>query len=248
MNTETRSAQWYVDHLLADVEKFAVAVGIGPLDAAVAACPGWDLRQLTHHTGSVHRWARQSAETATQPLSFGTETPTDDELADWLWTGAHELAGTLLGIDPEAPTWCPFPVEKIGRIWPRRQAHETAIHRWDAETAAGIAATLDPELASDGIDEYFTIALPRLMKRARFEPPAGSLHLHCTDVPGEWLIAFEDDGITIIREHRKGDAALRGPAEALLLKLWNRDTPRNHELSPVGDQSVLAAWLEMAGM
>ena len=54
--------------------------------------------------------------------------------------------------------------------------------------------------------------------------------------------------MTIIREHRKGDAALRGPAEAILLKLWNRDTPRNHELSPVGDESVLAAWLGMAGM
>ncbi len=248
MNTETRPAQWYVDHLLADVEKFAAAVELGPLDAAVSGCPEWDLRQLTHHTGSVHRWARQSAETAAQPPSFGTETPSDDELADWLRVGAHDLAETLLSIDPDAPTWCPFPVEKIGRIWPRRQAHETAVHRWDAETAAGIVATFDPQLASDGIDEYFAIALPRLIQRGRAQPPAGSLHLHCTDVPGEWLISFEDDAIAIVREHRKGDAALRGPAEAILLKLWNRDSPRNHELNPVGDESVLARWLTIAGM
>ena len=206
------------------------------------------MRQLTHHLGSVHRWACQSAATAKQPESFGTETPNDDELTGWLRAGADELAETLLAIDPVGPTWSPFPVEQIGAIWPRRQAMETMVHRSDAETAVGFRVTLDPELASDGIDEYFTIALPRLLQRGRANPPTGSLHLHCTDIAGEWLIQTEAGELTIIREHRKGDAALRGPAEAILLKLWNRTTPRADELSLVGDESVLEGWLTIAGM
>ena len=71
--------------------------------------------------------------------------------------------------------------------------------------------------------------------------PAGSLHLHCTDTHGEWLVTIDDDGYHLVRAHAKGDAALRGPAEALLLRLWNRDTDRADELSPVGDERVLDA-------
>ena len=43
-------------------------------------------------------------------------------------------------------------------MWPRRQAHEINVHRRDAELAAGLEpAAMDPELASDGIDEYFEL-------------------------------------------------------------------------------------------
>ena len=30
--------------------------------------------------------------------------------------------------------------------------------------------------------------------------PAGSLHLHCTDTNGEWLVSL-DDGFELVREH-----------------------------------------------
>ena len=36
----------------------------------------------------------------------------------------------------------------------RRMAHETAVHRVDAERAAGRDEPLDAELASDGVDEF----------------------------------------------------------------------------------------------
>jgi hypothetical protein len=51
-----------------------------------------------------------------------------------------------------------------------------------------------------------------------------------------------------VREHAKGDAALRGPAEAILLRLWNRDSLRAAELDEVGDPAVAAAWLAVPGM
>ncbi len=119
----------------------------------------------------------------------------------------------------------------------------------DAEQAAGSSAVIDATLASDGIDEYFEIVAPRLIAGGRAELPAGSLHVHCTDVPGEWLLASDDEGeYQMIRAHQKGDAALRGPAAPILLKLWGRISDDADQLSPVGDESVLDAWMAIGGV
>jgi hypothetical protein len=129
-------------------------------------------------------------------------------------------------------------------VWPRRQAQEISVHRWDAEHAIGAAGPIDPELASDGVDEYLDLVTRYRVSRDSVTLPAGSLHIHCTDTHGEWLVSL-DDGYQLVRAHAKGAAALRGPAEALLLRLWNRDTDRADELSPVGDERVLEAWLAL---
>lgn len=250
--SDARPTEWFVAHIRADVERFAAAVRRGPLDAAVAACPGWDLRRLTEHQGVIHRWARHCAANAARPEATDQFEPAGDldadALATWLELGAAELIDTLEQLDPDGPTWHPFTVPRVGRVWPRRQAHELSIHRWDAEHAVGDTTPIDPELASDGIDEYLEIAVPRIVKRDGLALPSGSLHLHCTDTHGEWLVAAGDDGYQLARAHQKGDAALRGPAEALLLRLWNRESDRVDELSPVGDQSVLDAWLALTGL
>lgn len=240
--------------MLADVERFAAAIeraGPGEMRAPVAACPGWTLDRLAEHLGQIHRWARFCATNARPPGDDETEALESYDsarAAAWLRQGADALADTLRGLDPAAPTWHPFPVDRVARVWPRRQAHETAIHRWDAERALGEPSPIDRELASDGIDEYFEIALPRLMVREGVALPAGSLHLHCTDVEGEWLVWSEDGVLQVVRAHQKGDAALRGPAEAILLRLWGRTSPLADQLSPVGDEAVLDAWLSIAGM
>lgn len=243
-----RDPEWFRGHLLADLDRFAAAVRTGPLDAAVSGCPGWDLRRLTAHMGVIHRWARHCAEHAARPESRDQWEPdpqaSADELADWLIEGGRQLVETLRSVDPDAPTWHPFPAPKVARLWSRRQAHEISIHRWDAEHAVGEAAAIDPELASDGIDEYLDIVLRARATREGTELPGGSLHLHCTDTHGEWLIA-SDGGYRFERGHIKGAAALRGPAEALLLRLWNRNSARLAELSPVGDEQVLDAWLTL---
>jgi hypothetical protein len=50
------------------------------------------------------------------------------------------------------------------------------------------------------------------------------VHIHCGDVPGEWTLrpAADGAGFDVVREHAKGDCALRGPANDLLLALWRR--------------------------
>jgi uncharacterized protein (TIGR03083 family) len=250
VNTEPPGERdWYLSHLNADVERFAAAVRRGPLDAPVIGCPGWDLRQLTAHMGVIHRWARHCAANAAPPASRDQYQPDPafdaDALADWLVSGGGTLVDVLRTIDLDGPTWHPFVAAKLGRVWPRRQAQETSIHRWDAEHATGPTTPIDPKLASDGIDEYLDLMMRRLVQRESVTLPAGSLHLHCTDTHGEWLISL-DGGFELERAHAKGAAALRGPAEALLLRLWNRDTDRADELSPVGDEGVLEAWLALS--
>ena len=242
--------EWYLSHLSADVERFGAAVRRGPLDAPISGCPNWDLRQLTAHMGVIHRWARHCAANGAPPESREHYQPDPEldagALADWLVRGGETLVGVLRTIDLDGPTWHPFLVAKLGRVWPRRQAQETSIHRWDAEHATGPTAPIDPELASDGIDEYLDLVMRRLAQRESVTLPAGSLHIHCTDTRGEWLISL-DGGFELERAHAKGAAALREPAEALLLRLWNRDTDRADELSPVGDEGVLEAWLKLSG-
>lgn len=251
MNTEpTHTTDWYLDHLARDAERFATVLDGASTDAPVAACPGWDVLRLAEHVGQVHRWATFCAANARPPTPDDSPMPAfePDRAGDWLREGAAQLAATLRDIAPDAPTWHPFPVDLVAAVWPRRQAHETAVHRWDAERAVGIDPDIDAELASDGIDEYFEIVIPRLMAREGTALPVGSLHVHCTDVDGEWLVWSDEGDYRLIRAHEKGDAALRGPAEPILLRLWGRDTDRTSELSPIGDESVLAAWLAITGM
>ena len=241
---------WYVEHLREQGERFAAAVERGPLDAGVDACPGWHLSNLVEHLGLIHRWATYCIANGEPPTEAAGPMPEPerDRLPGWYRDSLAGLITELERLDPDGPTWHPFPVAQIGRVWPRRQAHETAMHRWDAERAVGEPSAFDPELASDGIDEYFEITIPRLMVREGLSLPTGSLHVHCTDVDGEWLVWNDDGEYRLKRAHEKGDAALRGPAAAILLRLWNRDSGMADELSPVGDEQVLADWLAIAGM
>ena len=89
-------------------------------------------------------------------------------------------------------------------------AHEVAVHRWDAQTAVGAPQPIDRELAVDGIQEAFDIMPARLAAN----PPSGAgetIHLHCTDGEGEWLLRLTPDGVVVTREHAKGDVAAAGP-------------------------------------
>ena len=88
----------------------------------------------------------------------------------------------------------------------------------DAAVAAGsIAAASTPA----PIDDLRSTTLSAVALRTR--DWTGSVHLHCTDVDGEWLVVGEPGRRPVVtREHAKGACALRGPAADLLLVLWRR--------------------------
>ena len=245
-----------LDHvalLRGELDRFVAALESGPLDAPVAACPGWDLGRLGAHMAFVHRWATASVLTATSPLPETIPAaPTEpDALVAWVRDGGEKLVAALSQVPVDAATWHPFPAPRTASVWRRRQLHELVIHRWDAEDAqdaagGGVRGGIDPGVASDGIDEYLSMMLPRRIIRDGGELPGTSLHIHCTDVPGEWLVWSAGDEVQLRREHAKGDAALRGTAEALLLSLWGR-RHRSPVIDIVGDPHVADAWLALGG-
>jgi uncharacterized protein (TIGR03083 family) len=194
-----------------------------PMETAVPSCPEWEMRDLAHHLGSHHRWVAGNLDQPPDGKAFKRreEPPADDAIPDWLEAGADMLATKLDATDPTKPCWTWVPFDRSVGFWARRTTHETAMHRWDAQNAGGEADAVEPELAADGVDEYLGIL--GAFRGRRF-PEAGSIHLHTTDTPGEWLVRLDAEGIHLTREHAKGDVAVRGPASDLLLVLMGRKT------------------------
>jgi uncharacterized protein (TIGR03083 family) len=239
----------FIESLQTSGSRFSAAVRRGPLDAAVTACPGWTLAELARHMGYIHRWARLAASTGAVPDESQIDGPPDEvasELADWLDAGVAALAPVLASLDPEAATWHPFPIPKLAGVWPRRQAHETQVHAWDAEAAVGATSPLEPDIAFDGIAEYFEVIAPRVVRRDQRQVPVGVLGITCDDTPGRLVVRTPDPSTVVLERDPTGstrvDAQIGGRAEDLLLALWQR-VPL-----PVAVESPLArTWLDFGG-
>ncbi len=212
----------YLELLAAESAAFNAAATAAPLDASVPPCPAWTVADLVYHLGEVHYfWGEVARRRLDAPTVEPPARPPDGELVAWAAEQATELERTLHDTDPTTPVWTWAPQKDVGFIV-RRMAQETAVHRWDAEAAAGDARPIDAELASDGIDEFFAFFLDERPQDGG-ATLGGSVHLHATDTPGEWVVREGADGaLTVTAEHAKGDAAIRGPASDLLLALWRR--------------------------
>lgn len=238
----------FIESLHISAARCSDALRRGPLDAPVTSCPGWSLADLARHLGFVHRWARIAALTAEVPDQASIEGPPGDDasLADWIDAGAAALSPVLAGLDLAGPTWHPFPVAKVAAVWPRRQAHETQVHAWDAEHAIGATSPLEPDIAADGIAEYFELIVPRVAQKNERALPSGRLVVDCIDADVRLVISAADDAISV--EATTVDDGARGPglsgtAEGILLSLWGRGAPL---VAPVGHPEV-SDWLSYGG-
>jgi len=216
-------------------------------DVRIAACPEWDMRSLVGHLGSVFAMINaQVAAATTEPTSPGEAAtpPEGGDIFDWAEERLGIVLETMAATPPETTCWSWTDDHSAG-FFRRRLANEISIHLWDAQHAAGVAAGVDPEMAADGIDEYLGCGLKFSSSKPDRSYPDGSLHLHRTDGEGEWMLSTDDAGeLVITHEHGKGDAAVRGSAEGLLLFLWKRGD--NSDLEIFGDESVAIAWADLA--
>lgn len=210
----------------------------GP-DTPVPSCPGWTVDDLLWHLAEVHHfWGWVLTERVATPEGYAPpDRPSGDALFDLYTAGLDRLATALRDTPADTAIWTWTDDHSAGWLV-RRMAHETAIHRWDADDAAGTAAPLDPALASDGIDEFLSWFLS---PAEGAQPVGGSVHIHCGDVAGEWTLRPDGDGFDVTREHAKGDCALRGAAGDLLLVLWRRRPMSTIDV--VGDADVAARFL-----
>jgi uncharacterized protein (TIGR03083 family) len=239
--------QQYLDQLAQNSERLADAATAAGVDAPVPSCPGWTVTDLLEHCVGGDVWARAIVEQgkagSTERVARAEVDPSlqGDALVAAFRSGAQALVAALSSVGPDTPVWTFSSTNRTASFWQRRRAQETAIHRYDAELAAATPAPLDPALAVDGIDEILTVFLPRLADN--FGPMGdGTVHLHCTDVEGEWLFTRRDGEISVTAEHAKGDVATRGTASDLLLFLWRR-VPAS-ELEVFGDAELLERFSE----
>lgn len=251
----TWSHEAYCAALGTEIGRFAEVVRGADLATPVPTCGDWTLANLVEHTGIVERWAaemvrRRSRERLDRRRLDVPVPGRADELPDWLAAGADEVVSVFRAADPATPMWA-WGADKHARFWPRRMLHETAVHRADAELALGREPALAAEVAVDGVDEL----LDNLPHAEYFRPQVAelrgsgeSLHLHCTDADGEWTIHLEPSGFRWDHGHLKATTAVRASAHDLLLLLYRRRDPAAERYQVLGDDEVLARWLEHSAL
>lgn len=238
------------------------------LDAPVPTLPDWTVERVVRHVGKVHHWVagclRLPEGAGMQDAPAPASLPSGPDCLPAYREALDEVLAELTARDPEQPSPTFIGPGTVG-WWLRRQAQEVAVHRIDAHDARHAAggAAPDPlavDAAADGIDEWASVFLAIRFGQRFGDLPAGlagrSIHLHGTDDPApangaEWLIRFAaaDAGpdvapVEVTTTHAKGDVALRGSAEDLLLVLWRR---RPLDLADVvGDRSVAETLLDVA--
>ena len=193
-----------MDHLaLLEGEVVAMADALRDADPAqpVPACPGWTVRELAAHVTGVHRWVLKALDN-NGPPPFD-ETPDDGDLAARYAEAAQAMVQRLRELPKDAPAWTFNKNDGTAGFWHRRQLHEVAIHRWDAQPYV-----LDDAIATDGIDEVFDFFVPRQLTRGSLTLPAERLTLTTGD--RTWHLG------------EGPETAVEGKASDLLLMLWQR--------------------------
>ncbi|MFJ8822622.1 maleylpyruvate isomerase family mycothiol-dependent enzyme [Streptomyces sp. NPDC102467] len=227
--------------------RLAVAAERAGVDAKVPTCPGWQIRDLLRHTGMVHRWAAAFvAEEHTAYHPDGGLPDLDGEaLLDWFRQGHAYLVDTLTQAPPSVTCWAFLPAPSPLAFWARRQAHETTVHRVDAQSA--LTAAPDPiaeDVAVDGIEELLCEFHARKKSQVRSTEPK-VLRVRATDADATWTVRIREEPPVAERGARgEADCELAGPAARLYLSLWNRlPFP-----SLTGDASVAALWRERSAV
>ncbi len=227
-------------------ELLAEAAARTDLDAPVPTCPGWTVRDLVRHVGDVHRWAAAHvAERRTEQIRRVEEIagplPGDEDLVAWFRDGHARLVRTLETAEPDVACWSFLPAPSPLAFWARRQAHETGIHRADAESPRGAITPFEAALAVDGVDELLFGFLGRAPADA--DRAARTIALRAIDTGDEWLVRIGDDAIHAERgtgSAPEPDVAVACSASDLHLLLWNRIPPDAVDVR--GDASVMTSW------
>lgn len=222
----------------------SAAIIAGP-DARVLTCPGWQVSRLVGHLARVQCMVRAALRDPSGKDVQAERPPADwDELLDWWEKQSSGMVSDLA--DPARPAWLPWEnAPQTAGSWARRQAHEAAIHRLDAEHARAASdgpdavpsLTFDPELAADGIDELIHWLLPP-RATSKNSTSSGSVVLHATDTGRTWTLRIQPGIVpTLSINGLDGDLTIAGTADSVYRRLWGR--PSHATIS--GDTTLLDA-------
>lgn len=252
MSRSHGSKDFWVAAVRADGAAFlAAASEPDALGKQVPSCPDWTVGELVRHLGAVYHRVRLNAGStepgeAWGPVVIPDEAPPPDDrtVLEWFSDELARIGAFLDSLDPDLPTWNWAPQRKVAAFWHRRLAHETAVHRWDAQFATRLPEPLESKLAADTVTEALDTFLPAGRRREHTKI-SGVIHLVASDIGQEWTIRLRGEGIalldtqTILDEQHPARAAATGTASDLALALWGRVT--FEVLDTAGDEALLRA-------
>lgn len=214
------------------------AIASADRSAKVPCCPDWTADQLAHHVAQTYLHKVECIRLGAFPENW----PPEDLDPDPVGVLDEEFAALTAAFDAHDPadpaaTWHD-PDQTVG-FWIRRMAHETVIHRVDAEQVAGLElAPLDEEVALDGIDEFLSLFIgffsrkyPEEYGSALREPVRSPLVVFAAGTT--WTLTVSEAGVEVARsESLAGERAaapeppaaptVSGSPAEVLLWLWAR--------------------------
>jgi uncharacterized protein (TIGR03083 family) len=234
------SREQYLVHLNADYQLLAAAIPDAPVD--VPSCPGWSTNDLAKHMAQVYLHQAFVVETGNTPeqKEHLSRYPRTDDYLEFMGWGFEAITKALDINRPERPTWSWHHSDFSVDFWFRRMAHETVIHRIDAELAISSVTPIDESLALDGVDEVLDF-LPLLGSWP--EAPNvdfGIVSIVASTAAGTkvWDLSFTDKAATVSAAAEPNETArlvISGDAEAMDLYLWGRIDSSDPRISLTGE-------------
>ncbi len=230
----------YLAELDGSVERMVATLG-DEQGVAIPSCPGWAAADLLAHMANVLAQKlplfRMRLETAPAPASWPRAAAGDPDLGATVLRTAKQVGAELAAMGPDVALWSWYERDRSSSFWARRLAHEAAIHRVDAELAAGLVPDCRRELAADGVGELLEVFLARPGRPLGDGGPPAVVDLDGTDLPCQWSVAIGDTEV-LVHPGRDGSpsAVLSGPVSALYLWGWGRRGLE--EIAVAGDQSL----------
>ena len=210
-------ASRYLECLAADYGDLRDAVASVETTATVPSCPGWTVADLVVHVAQVYLHKAAIMRTGEEPDPWPPPGLRAEPPLPLLGRAYGELRAQFRAHEPgeEVPTW--FGPDQTVAFWIRRMAQETAIHRIDAELAAGLPVTPVPaDLAADGADEV----LRRMLGyRAREWPE------EFAELEGEYLAGDDGQNAIVIAMGQQAWTVRPAPGQ-LVVEGGGHDDPR----------------------
>jgi uncharacterized protein (TIGR03083 family) len=237
----------HIDALKREGQLLADAAMRMELRTPIPTCPDWQMRDLVRHVGGVHRWAtghiedRRTEMWAVDLIDIVGTWPADHDLIDWFREGHARLVHALSSAPPDLQCFTFLAAPSPLAMWARRQAHETAMHRVDAESPGGGITGFNPAFAADGVDELLSCFVTRPRRGPKVGIPR-SIHVHAIDTGDNWHLRIGPEAVVTSRHGGPADCTITATAGDLYMLLWNRRSVAG--ISVDGDRDLLALWRE----
>ncbi|GLZ78644.1 hypothetical protein Afil01_34510 [Actinorhabdospora filicis] len=205
--------------------------------ATVPTCPGWTLDDLRRHVAHVYLHKVAGMDPAGPPETWPPDL-SGEATGPLLDRSYAALTADFERLTPETatPTWYE-PDQTVG-FWIRRMALETAVHRADAELAAGTPVTpVGDALALDGADEVLRIMLAWGSVKYEEFREADLPTIEVRSGGRSWFVRPTTRGVVIDEDGEAATTVEAAPAD-MLMWLWRR--AGDEVLTVTGDPAGVA--------